>query len=77
MKINYSKPKIYTGVPISQWTNSQNLKEITQQSWYVYFKFRNLKLQLTRQSNIKAGVKQLKSRAGMLEIQTQKFYFFI
>lgn len=72
MKLNYSKPKIYTGgVDIHQWSklskNQQN--KALSKSWYVYYSFRSPKTgKLVRQTNIKGGANQFKDKQSRYHI---------
>ncbi|WP_304141847.1 tyrosine-type recombinase/integrase [Mesoflavibacter zeaxanthinifaciens] len=66
MKLNYSKPKIYTGgVDIHQWSKltKKEQKEALSKFWYVYYSYRNPKTgKLVRQTNIKGGANQYKDK---------------
>ncbi|SDG43000.1 tyrosine-type recombinase/integrase [Psychroflexus sediminis] len=66
MKLDYSEPNIYTGgVDINSWSklSKEDKKEALSKSWYVYYSFRDPKTgKLKRQTNIKAGANQFKTK---------------
>lgn len=72
MKLNYSKPKIYTGgVDIHQWSklSKKQQKEALSKSWYVYYSFRSPNTgKLVRQTNIKGGANQYKDKQSRYHI---------
>jgi hypothetical protein len=72
MKPNYSESKSYTGgVLISQWNklSTAEQKVSLSKDWYLYYSFRNPETnKLVRQSIIKGGVKQCKSKEELLTI---------
>ncbi|AEH01400.1 site-specific integrase [Lacinutrix sp. 5H-3-7-4] len=72
MKLNYSKPKIYTGgVDIHQWSklSKKEQKDALSKYWYVYYSYRNPKSgKLVRQSNIKGGANQYKDKQSRYHV---------
>ena len=72
MKLNYSKPKIYTGgVDIHRWSrlSKKEQKMALSKFWYVYYSFRNPKTgKLVRQTNIKGGANQYKDKQSRYHI---------
>jgi integrase len=72
MKLNYSKPKIFTGgVNISAWSklSAKDKKAALSKSWYIYYSFRNPTTgKLERQTNIKAGVNLYKDKKSRYHI---------
>jgi integrase len=72
MKLDYSKPKIFTGgVDINSWSklSANDKKEALSKSWYVYYSFRNPKTgKLKRQTNIKGGANQYKDKKSRYHI---------
>jgi integrase len=75
MKLNYSKPKIFTGgVDITSWNklSKEDKKTALSKSWYIYYSFRNPATgKLKRQTSIKAGANLYKDKKSRYHILTQ------